>query len=201
MVNSKTQAIIDEPDRFFQYFSDEDLHYIFSGTTQPDRVMRLKQKFEAFFMGEDDPRANHFVDDDLTGDEDYDKAIMRLYNTAKMRDFRDTHYPDIHQRKREKEVGEIIRKPKPAPTVKEQEKKIISLVKGYTNTKTGKWVKPYQRTVFQPWSKRELRWLTNRLGVKSSKELTTQINAKFGTTRTISSVGTKKLRLRKIEVK
>lgn len=200
-MGTKTEAIVDDPDRFFQYLSEEDKMFIFSGRTQSERVMRLKQRFETFFLGETDTRGRHFVDDDLTGDENYNEALMKLYNCAPARTFRDEHFPDIHKRKRKKEIEEIIRKPRPAPTVKEQPKKIISTVSGYYNKQAKKWIEPYQRTISQSWSKREVKWVFSRMAKENNIKLAEQFNVKFGTTRTVSSIGTKKLRIRKQEAR
>ena len=195
-MGSKTDAIIEDSDRFFKYFNKEDLDYIYSGKTQPDRIQRLKERLETFFLSESDLRGKNFVDDDLTGDPQYAAALAKLYSCASMREYRDEHFPDLHKRKGAREVEEIIREPKKPPVVQEQPKKIISMIKGYRN-KEGTWIEPYQRTIAQAWSKRESKWLINRITEADNKKLTTSFNAKFGTMRTVSSLGTKKLRLRR----
>jgi len=195
-MGSKTEAIEEDPDRFYKYFNKEDLDYIYNGKTQPDRIQRLREKLESFFLSETDSRGKSFVDDDLTGDSNYPRALMRLYNCVSMRDYRDEHFPDLHKRKGAREVEEIIREPKKPPVVQEQPKKIISMIKGYRN-KEGTWIEPYQRTIAQAWSKRESKWLINRAKEEDNKKLTALFNAKFGTMRTVSSIGTKKLRLRR----
>lgn len=197
-MGSKTEAIEEDPARFYKYFEKEDLDYIYSGATQPERIRRLREKLESFFLSETDSRGKAFVDDDLTGDPDYSRALMKLYNCAPMRDFRNEHFPDLHKRKETKEVEEIIREPQKPPAVQEQPKKIISMIKGYRN-KEGAWIKPYQRTIAQSWSKRESKWLINRVKESDNRKLVTAFNAKFGTMRTVSSLGTKKLRLRRMK--
>jgi hypothetical protein len=199
-MGSKTDAILDpeQTGRFYSYLSDEDQKYIYSGATQNERIRRLKERFEAFFMGETDTRGSHFIDDDVTGDSDYPRALMKLYNCAEAREYREKHFPDLHKRKQAQEVEDIIRAPQKPPAVEEQPKKIISVIKGYRN-KEGTWIKPYNRTISQSWSKRESKWLANRVKESDNRKLVTAFNAKFGTMRTVSSLGTKKLRLRRMK--
>jgi len=194
-MGSKTDAIISEPSRFFSYLSNEDKQFIFSGSTQAERIHRLETRFCAFFMGEDDRRGQHFIDDDLTGDSDFPKSLMRLYNCAEAREYREKHFPEEHMRKTTEEVREIIRAPRKPPVVAEQPKKIISMVRGYYSKAAKKQIKGYQRTIPQAWSKREIKFVLSRLQEKSVQKLTIAFNSHFGTQRTIRSVQTKRVRL------
>jgi len=198
MGNSKVEALIDEPERFCRYFDDDDIRYISEGLDQSERIARLKERFEERLLGHPDKRGQDFVlgkdpDDDIRIDEDYSRALMRMYNCDEFQD-KLQGYGEFHKMKQTKEIERIITTEKKPPEV--TEKKIFQQVGGYYN-KAGNWIAPYNRSIPDQFSKRELRWLTQRLKIKSSVELTKDFNAFFKQGRTTSSIGTKKLRLRK----
>jgi hypothetical protein len=72
-------------------------------------------------------RGEHFLDDDVTRDDEYEKAIMRLYNSETAQEYRDKYAPDIHKRKTTKEISRIIRMPVKPREVSEKPKKIMKL--------------------------------------------------------------------------
>jgi hypothetical protein len=76
--------------------------------------------------------------------------------------------------------------------IEEQAKTFIKSIQIKQHAKSGK---EYTRT-FQRWTQLQLRFIQNRITM-GNKELTNSFNAQFGANRTISSVKTMKLRLKK----
>lgn len=197
LVGSKEDAMVDEPDRFQKYLSDEDVEYIAQGTTQGERIHRLKERFEKSFpttgLGE------RFIaggggkkDYDIRETSDYARAVEALYDGGEFQN-RLKKYALPLMKKRIKEAKVIERKKRiveKALTLDKipMAKKIVS--RGYRNKK-GKWVGGYERMKPEKWTSKEEKWLKkNYIKWTTKAELQIKFNDRWGTKRMKSSITT-----------
>lgn len=175
-MDSRIAAILEEPERFLSYLKKPDLEYIHEGRTQPDRIMRLKERFEGYFLGTNDYRGEHFIvskGEDIRDDPEYYEALMKLYNCEPMRKFRE-EYPEIaRERKTRKEVKMIVTTPQAVKVPKA----ILIGVQSYM--RDGIAVKAYKRSKPYIYNKLQRKWVYKRKEETDNKKMWMDFNAKF----------------------
>jgi len=201
-MGSKEEAIEQEPDRFSKYLSDKDIEFIARGTTQADRIHRLKERFEESFPQTD--IGERFIaggggkkDYDLRTSSDYAKAIEALYDSGDLQNrLKKYALPIMKERIKEAEVIEkekrIMVKVLTLDKIPKS-KKIFS--RGYRNKK-GKMVEGYQRMKPEKWSSPQEKWLKKNYAKWTTKaELQIKFNDRWGTKRMKSSITTRFYRM------
>lgn len=189
-------AVIDEPDRFLDYLSSDQVEKIKSSTTQEEAIERLREAMKQA-INPQDPRGSRFVDGEVF---DEPEVLMRLYNEMFKAERAAGERPseEVGVLKTTKEVSkemELITAI--ARSIRDVPKEQRIRMGGYRR-KGYKAAKSYERSKPRQFSLKEKEFIAKNRHIKDNSLLVKLHNAQFpDAIRTKSSISTMKYRIKK----